>query len=426
MRDNTLAAALGRLGADVHLVPLYTPIRTDEESVADDRVFFGGINVYLEQHYAWLRQIPGVAWLADRLLDQPWLIRSVASGSIEVDAKQLGEMTLSMLRGEEGRQRDEVHKLCDWLVAEAKPELLDLSNLLIAGCIPTLKRRLDVPVFVTLQGDDIFLDGLVEPYRAQVLAEMRNIVPLVDVFLVHSHYYGDHMTRYLGLPPERVRVVPLGIDTRDFATLDAHGNPGPDHPPTIGYLARLAPEKGLHVLVEAFLRLRKMPGLEDARLHLAGWLGAKDKKYADEQFARLKREVGEEAFRYFGVVDRKQKLEFLGGLDVLSVPTTYREPKGLYVLEALAAGVPVVQPAHGAFPELLAAIGGGRLIAPENPAELAEALVELLRNRDERVTLSRQGRAAVHSIRTADAMAQATLEEYRRVVGHASNVPVRT
>ena len=71
------------------------------------------------------------------------------------------------------------------------------------------------------------------------------------------------------------------------------------------------------------------------------------------------------------------KVRFLHGIDVLSVPTTYREPKGLYVLEALANGVPVVQPRHGSFPELIEATGGGLLVNPDDPHDLARALRQL-------------------------------------------------
>jgi glycosyltransferase involved in cell wall biosynthesis len=176
----------------------------------------------------------------------------------------------------------------------------------------------------------------------------------------------------------------------------------------------MCPAKGLHVLVDAFRELRRMPGTEDAQLRMAGWLGAGDKKFVDEQRAKLIEAGLDEHAIYHGVIERAAKLDFLRSVDVLSVPTTYREPKGIYVLEALASGVPVVQPAHGAFPELLEATGGGRLVRPNDPAHLAETLHSLLTDHDARRTLGAQGRTVVHRDFSADAMAQKTLEVYRK------------
>ncbi|MEO0413406.1 MAG: glycosyltransferase family 1 protein, partial [Verrucomicrobiota bacterium] len=155
IRDNQLAAALGDLGWDVTLLPLYTPIRTDDEDRSVDQVFFGGINVYLQQHIPLFRVLPS---FLTRWIDNPNLIRRVTKKAMSVDAKQLGAMTLSMVRGEDGYQRAEVRKLVNWLKNENQPELICLTNLLVGGSVPVLKRELDVPVLVTLQGDDVFLD----------------------------------------------------------------------------------------------------------------------------------------------------------------------------------------------------------------------------------------------------------------------------
>src|SRR5207249_7617003 len=94
MHDNTLAAALTRLGHDVLLVPTYTPIRTDEIDVSQKRVFFGGINVYLQQKLSLFRHTP---WFLDRLLDAPRLLRWVSRFAVKTQAAELGELTISML-----------------------------------------------------------------------------------------------------------------------------------------------------------------------------------------------------------------------------------------------------------------------------------------------------------------------------------------
>jgi glycosyltransferase involved in cell wall biosynthesis len=417
MHDNTLARALARSHVDVQLIPTYTPIRTDEDNVSVDRVFFGGINVYLQQKIPLFRHLPG---LMLRFLDQPWLIRWASARAVEIDAKELGGLTISMLRGEHGYQKRELRRLCFWLRDHVQPKLVVLTNMLIAGCVPRIKAETGAPVLVTLQGDDIYLEDLPEPYKQQAFDEIRKLVDEVDGFIVNSRYYAEFMGDYFGIPADKFHIVPLGIDTDDFVTTDpageSHAAISDDKPLRVGYLARLAPEKGLHVLVDAFLELRRMPGMERTELHIAGWLGEHRRKYADEQLDKLRQAGLSDAFLYAGSVDHHGKVEFLRGLDVFSVPTVYHEPKGLFVLEALAAGVPVVQPDHGAFPEMLSATSGGRLVRPEDPAHLAEAWHDLLTDHDGRRELGRRGCTVVREQFNAAAMARQTVELYSKFV----------
>jgi glycosyltransferase involved in cell wall biosynthesis len=420
MHDNTLARALMKLGCDVQLVPLYTPIRTDEDSTAIDRVFLGGINVYLEQKFSLFRRLP--RWMT-AVLDQHWLIRFAMSFGVSTKAHELGALAVSVLKGDEGFQRSEVDRLAEWLAAD-KPDVIVFSNMLTAGCVRAIKQRLDATIVVTLQGDDIFLRDLPEPFQSQAFAEIRRLVPLVDGFIAHSEYYADFMAGYLGIPREKIQVVPLGIDTSDFAT--TYRRAGDVNPPvldgklvTIGYLARLAPEKGLHVLVDAFIHLAEELKQRNIRLRIAGWLGDHNRKYVDEQKAKLHKAELTSNVDFVGEVDRRGKLEFLRSIDLLCVPTTYREPKGIFVLEALAAGVPVVQPAHGAFPELIARTGGGVLAPPEDPVALAEKFLELLGNVDQRNSLSRAGQDTVHREFTAERMAENTLAALQRITSSA-------
>src|SRR5262249_20814322 len=118
--------------------------------------------------------------------------------------------------------------------------------------------------------------------------------------------------------------------------------------------------------------------------------------------------------------DHASKVRFLQSLDILSVPTVYREPKGLYVLEAWANAVPVVQPRHGSFPELLEASGGGVLVEPENAQDLARGLQSLLENPQLRHEMGQKGRAAVHESFTAAKMARTTYDYYVRLLEQAN------
>ncbi len=405
MHDNALAKALASEGWDIQLVPTYTPIRTDEDDVSVDHVLFGGVNVFLQQKIPLFRYLPS---LLVRLLDNPRFIRRVTANAGDTDPKTLGSLAVSMLKGTHGNQRKEVFRMCDWLQRE-KPDLLIFTNILIGGCIEQIKQQLDVPVLVTLQGDDVFLDSLDEPFRSNCLELIKQIATRVDGFIVHSEFFRQYMGEYFGIATDKIHVTPLGIDTSDFAAMPDQRQPHRDPPSrTIGYMARLAPEKGLHHLVEAFIKLKQRDDLDDVKLKIAGWLGPQNQAYAQAQWDRLEQAGLKTEFEYIGSIDRAEKLKLLAEIDVLSVPTEFKEPKGLYVLEALAAGVPVVQPAHGAFPETIQQSSGGILFEAGNTDELTNALAMLLADSQLRSHHGEAGRKYVHQHRNARSMAAST------------------
>jgi len=402
MKDNTLVSALTRLGHDALLIPTYTPIRTDEEDVSQGRVFFGGINVFLQQKAGLFRYTPG---LLDRLLDFPRLLRWVSRFAVKTRADQLGDLTISVLQGRTGKQRKEVKKLVRWLATDFRPDVVVLTNVLLSGIVPPLKQDWGGPVFGTLQGDDIFLEALPPDDRRRSIELIRQNCGAVDGYFATSASYADFMAGYLGLPGERMHVVYPGIN------LKGHGGPREvrDRPPyTIGYFARICPEKGFHNLVEAYRLLRQSSGAPACRLRVSGWLGENNRPYFNEKMKKL-RDAGLAAeVEHVECPTHADKVCFLQSLDVLSVPTTYREPKGIYVLEALANGVPVVQPRHGSFPELIAATGGGVLVEPEDPSALAAGLRQLLEDARLRRRLGEDGRKAVETRFTAEHMARET------------------
>jgi glycosyltransferase involved in cell wall biosynthesis len=408
MRDNTLVAALTKLGHDVLLVPTYTPLRTDEEDVSQRRIFFGGINVYLQQKSGLFRHTP---WFLDRLLNFRWLLNWVSRFAVRTSADQLGDMTLSMLDGERGKQKKEIAKLVLFLRQEVKPRLINLTNAILAGMVPALRRELNVPILCTLQGDDIFTEFLPPSYRDRALAKIRELCKEMDGFVTTSRYYADFMTDYFGIPREKLHVVLPGIN------LKGHGGERPSadgRPFTVGYFARICPEKGLHQLVEAFILLRQTPGTPPCKLRVSGWLGGNNRTHLEEQMKRLADAGLSHDFEHVESPSHADKVAFYHSIDVLSVPTVYREPKGLYVLEALANGVPVVQPRHGSFPELIEATGGGLLVEPGNTADLARGLRQMMEDREGRERMARVGKDAVHRHFHAERMARETVEVYRQ------------
>ena len=411
LRDNALAAALLEQGRDVVLVPTFTPLTTEEVDVSLDRVFLGGLNVYLAERWAWWRRLPAAL---RRAFDHPALLRAVSALALESRSEDDGALALSLMRGTEGHQRQQVEGLVDWLAEELRPDLVNVSNLLIAGFVPALKARRDIPVLVTLQGDELFLDEVRESDREAVLVEMRRLAAAADGFVVTSRFYRDFMARLLHLPEERFHVVPLGL-----ASPESFAGPveRPQRPPTLGYLARIYPAKGLHLLVDAFLELRH--DVPDLRLEVGGWLGRSDRPYLAEQRRKVERAGAGDAFTHVELPDRASKIAFLHRLDLFSVPVTYPEHKGLYALEALAAGVPVVLPDAGIFPEMIEVTGGGRLVLPNDARVLAEALRPLLLDADLRRRWGEQGRRQVVEIFNAGVMAQGTWEVYRQVLNIA-------
>jgi glycosyltransferase involved in cell wall biosynthesis len=411
LHDNTLAAALQRMGHEVALIPIYTPIRTDESDVSIGRVFYGAISVYLEQKSALFRHTP---WLVDRLLNRPGLLAWAARRGASVDARQLGDLALSVLQGEHGKQRKELERLVAWLRDDLRPEIVTLPNSMLLGISRRIGGELGVPVICAVQGEDLFLDQLQEPHRSRVRNVLRERAKDVDGFVSMSEFYADFMADYLGVARERIHVVRLGLK------LDGHGvdsSAKSERPFTVGYLARLCPEKGLHVLVEAFHLLARRVGKEQLRLRIAGYVGERDRPYVDGILEQLKSWGLDDVVDYIGEVDRGRKIEFLSSLHVLSVPTVYREPKGLFVLEALANGVPVVQPRHGAFPEMIEATGGGLLVRPGSTEDLVEALLALMNDPDRRERLGSTGKLNVHEHWNDRVMAEATLALYRTFVG---------
>jgi glycosyltransferase involved in cell wall biosynthesis len=407
LRDNALAAELLARGHEVTLVPLYTPTTTDEPNLSRDEVLFGGISVYLQQHMAWFRKTPR---FLDRLWDSPRVIQAFASRAVSTDPKLLGELTISMLEGERGVLGREFDKLLEWIATEPTPDIVNLPNSLLIGLAGPLRKALKRPICCTLQGEDLFLDGLVAPYRERVLALIRERVQDVDRFIAVSDYYAPMMSRLLEIPPERVAVVPLGINLSGYDPRGAR-----DDTFRVGYFARIAPEKGLHVLADAYVEFRRRTAGTKARLEAAGYLPPAQAPYLEAVKRSLAKAGLAEEFTYRGALDRDGKLAFLRSLDVFSVPATYDEPKGVFLFEAMASGVPIVQPRRGAFTEIVEKTGGGLLVAPDDATALAGGLLQLFENRAMARDLGERGRSGVRAHYSIARSADRLLEVYEEL-----------
>lgn len=367
MQDNTLARTLRSTGVDAVLVPTYTPIRVDEENVSNERVFMGGINVYLDSAIPGWRLLPG--WVTN-WLNHPSVIRRLSQfGS--TDASKLGSLTLDMLKGEAGPQKREVEEFTNYICNELKPDVVLFSNALLSGILKPLRSQFGGRILCLLQGDDIFLDALTHKWRPQVLQQLQQNCQLFDGFLTHSRFYQDHMADHMSLSADRFRQIPLTIDV-DRLPAKVANKDEPSAKTTIGYFARICPEKGIHNLLAAAESV--LPDHPHAEVVIAGFLPRQHRKWFEKLRTRAERRTPGR-IRWLGSPDgRDEKFDIIRGFDYLCVPTDYQEPKGLYVLEAGMAEVASILPAHGAFPELIEGLGTGTLYDPKTPDGLSTAL----------------------------------------------------
>ena len=387
MRDNAIAREMIRQGHEALLVPMYLPLTLDEDAASGRQpVFYGGVNVYLQQKFAFFRNAP--RWL-DRLLNARGLLRLAARQAGMTGGSELGEITISMLQGEEGNQAKELDELVRWMREHGRPDAVWLSTALLAGLARRITQELGIPVFCSLQGEDVFLDELSEPSRSQAWQTLVERARDLAAVIAPSAFYAELMGRRMQLRPEQLRIVPNAINLEGY-------EPGEvEQPPVIGFLARFIPGKGLGLVVDAFIELKKRGRFAKVRLRCIGAMTAEDERYVQTLKRRLDAAgVGDDA-EFLPNVSREEKIAALQTLTLLSTPTNYGESFGLYLIEAMAAGVPVVQPRTASFPEIIEATGGGILYDKISATALADAWESLLAEPARAREMGLRGRAAV-------------------------------
>jgi glycosyltransferase involved in cell wall biosynthesis len=410
-RDNALVAELRKLGQDVTMLPLYLPMTLeDADQSAGVPIFFSGVNVYLEQKSALFRHMP--KWL-HRWFASPGILKWAAGRAAKTRAADVGDLTLSMMRGEEGKQARELDELIAWLKAHNPPDIICLSNALLVGMVRKLKSELRCPVVITLQGEDTFLDALPPGDRDAAWQLLSERAREVDLFIAPSRYYDELMSRRLGLRRNQVRVLYNGINLEGFGIQNPESRI--QNPPVLGYFARMCREKGLPLVVDTFIEIRRRNRVPNLKLHVGGGCGPSDELVVAEQKLKLAAAGLLNDAQFFPNVTREQKLGFLRGLTVFCTPALYGEAFGLYVIEALAAGVPVVQPRHGGFPEIIEKTGGG-LITEPNATALTEGVESLLLDPSRARALGEAGRKVVHERFSIQSMAEQTVITYAEVL----------
>ena len=372
-RDNALVAALRKAGHEVTMVPLYLPLTLDEENQSDGTpIFFNGVNVYLEQQSSLYRNAP--RWV-HKMVGSEIMLNWAANQVGKTKAEEVGELTISMLKGEDGNQARELDELIDWLKTQTKPDVICLSNSLLLGLARRLKQEIIAPVACLLQNEAPYIDSMPQGLRSKVWAIMSQRAREVDQFIAPSQFYAERMQTNLKISKPRIQVIYNGINHDGFESERVAPNP-----PVLGFFSRMCKDKGLDTLIDAFIKLKANNHIPLLKLKIGGGCGPSDKKFVKRLKDRLhaKGLMGETEFH--PNLSRSEKQAFLKSLSVLSVPAQFGESFGFYVIEAMAAGVPVVQPRCASFPELIEITGGGVIYDLEDPKSLANALEKMLHN----------------------------------------------
>lgn len=407
LRDSKFVDSLKALGHRVVKIPMYLPLFSDEHDIGEIPVFYGAISLYLKQLYPVFRKAP--AWV-DRLLNSKPLMKLAAGMAGSTNAKGLEEMTVSMLLGEEGAQKDELDKMVDWIAEHCQPDIIHLSNALLLGLARRFKQKLNVPVVCSLQDEDVWVDVMKPSARDRVWELMATRGADVDAFVAVSHYYADVARKKMNLPESKVYVVHLGVNPDDYPYLNARLKPR-----CIGYLSRMNAENGLDILIDAYIELKKEVRFDDVELHITGGWTGDDTGFMKQQKEKLHRSQTSETVHFWHEFEGEHRMKFLEKIQLLSVPVHQGEAFGIYLSEAMASGIPVVQPALGAFPEIIGTAGGGIVYQPNTPQALAEALTRLLDDQLLASQLSHEARLSVESHFNINRQAERLIKIYQNI-----------
>ncbi len=389
LRDSGLMRALKQTGHEAHTLPIYLPLfaNNNQDGDSDIPVFYGAVNIYLKQNFKLFRHIPG--WL-HRLLDSSPVLRYAARKAGSTRAHGLEEMTISMLKGHEGYQQEELDQLVSFLRDHEKPDVVHLSNALLLGLANRIRTEVGAHVVCSLQDEDVWVDAMAPEYQQKVWRMMSEKGKDVSAFVAVSDYFASLMHEKMDIPREKMHVIHIGIDAQKYKVEE----PALDNP-VIGYLSRTNEENGFGLLVDAFILLKESPAGKNARLRVTGGKTSDDNKFIRQQVRKLKKkgfhhdvEISDDFTDIVGT-------GFFRGLTLLSVPVLNGEAFGMYQLESLASGIPIVQPALGAFPEIARVTGGGVVYHPNSPEQLAEKWAGLLDEPGKILEMSRSGRKMV-------------------------------
>ena len=413
LRDSKYVEALRQSDHRVVKIPMYLPLFADEHDLSREiPVFYGAISIYLKQRFPLFRKAP--AWF-DRMLNSKPMLKLASKFAGSTRAKGLEEMTVSMLLGEEGQQKEELERMVDWIVENCEPDVIHLSNALLLGLAHRLSERIHVPVICSLQDEDVWVDVMKPSARESVWKLMSRKGEFVDAFISVSDYYAGMMKEKMDIPEDKLSSVHIGVDPGDYTFRSAK-----EKDRKIGYVSRMCHENGLDILVDAFIRLKGDEGYEDVELVLTGGSTGDDRKYLSDIRKKLRDHNLLDQVEFHEEFEEEGLREFLDKVAVVSVPVRNGEAFGIYLLECMVSGVPVVQPNLGAFPEIVELSGGGVIYEPDTSEALAESLKKLLSDPEEMGRLSHAGKEGVEKHFHISVQAERMLAVYQQHISHAA------
>jgi len=411
-RDLPLIEEIKKLGDEILTVPLYLPLFSDNpDHAGDTRIFFGAIDMYLSQNVSFYKKLP---IFFRKLLDSRSLLRLVARFSGSTSPEGLEQMTLNML-DPQAQANEKDAELLYKLLKYSRVDIIHISNALLLGLGVYLKRKLNLPLVCTLQDEDSWLDAMCSPFREEAWLRVKKLAKETDLFLPVSDYYGKLIQKKISMPDDTFLVIPVGLDIEKYPFYPISSKINKQ--PTLVYLSHQKEGLGLDILVKNYLKLRSIPRFSRLRLLISGGSTIADRGFVKKIKSSIKKEIRMEDVRFFSSFQFKDRIKLLKEADILSVPMEQGEAFGIYLLEAMACGVPVVQPDTGAFPEIINRTGGGLIYDHKNPDSLYNNIKMLLEDRELRTRLSENGRKGVAEEYSRKTMALQTIKAYQSVLG---------
>jgi len=408
LRDSKYVKALKDLGHTVIKVPMYLPLFDDAHDLNDVPVFYGAVNLYLKHRFPIFRHMPA---FVENALDSKSMLQFAAHKAGSTRASGLEDMTVSMLLGEEGQQKEELERMVDWLADEAKPDVVHLSNALLLGLARRIKQRMNIPVVCSLQDEDVWVDVMDDKFRNEVWDLMSERGKDVDAFISVSDYYADEIHKRMTVREEQMHTVHIGVDATDYSPKNIV-----EKEPVIGYISRMCEENGLAVLVDAFILLRENPEFATVKLKITGGKTGDDIHFIKEQKLKISKAGLDNDVFWVEEFEGEERQKFFDSVRLISVPVLNGEAFGLYQLEAMASGIPMVQPALGAFPEVIEMSGGGVIYSPNQPKQLSDSLTSLILNDQKLQELSAAGLSGVKEHFDIHAQAKKMVAVYESVL----------
>ncbi len=405
LRDSGFTNALKDTGHEAHTIPIYLPLFAEhDQNDADTPVFYGAVNIYLKQNFKIFRKMP--RWMYN-FFDSSPILNFAAKKSGSTRAHGLEEMTMSMLMGHEGYQKDELEQLIHYLQHHEQPDVVHLSNALLLGLAHRIKNDLGIPVVCSLQDEDVWINAMEKTWQDRMWNVMSEKAQDVAAFVAVSQYFGDLMKKKMNIPDDKIHVIPIGADPANYMVNEPQLDP-----PVIGYLSRMNEENGFEIFIDAFLELKKDPKFANAQLRVSGGKTGDDKRFIKMQNSKLEQVGILSDIEYFDDFKSKVSIDFFDGLSLQSVPVLQGEAFGLYQLEALASGIPTVQPNLAAFPEIAKTSGGGVVYEPNDAKSLASKWKEVLSDPDKLKRMGENGRKAVEEKYNLKALTDRMIEVY--------------